>query len=280
VSQKFLSSLTLVNLGTDPSSPSIGELYYNTGSNLIKFYNGSSWASLSSAAGGATLGANTFTSTQTITPSTSVTSLILNAAESSIGIVVKANATTPGDIQQWQVSDGTPVAKVSSVGNVTATSFVTSGGVGTQFLKGDGTLDSTVYLPASEASTTYLSIANAATTYSPQEIIPLDNLKYWFDGLEDRFYPTYQGEVVTVGNPNRVEITVNGLQQPIYTPDYVWGTPFSGDGFMIDSEGYIAFSEVPPAGSTFSGKILPGAVTSSLDNRYPFKAQDLLLGAY
>jgi hypothetical protein len=154
---------------------------------------------------------------------------------------------------------------------LTATAFVKSGGTSSQFLKADGSVD----------TNGYVTVANAvAENYAPQEIIPLDNLKYQFDGLEDRFYPSYQGDTVTVGNPNRVEVVINGLQQPIYTPDYVWGTPFSGDGFMIDYEGYIAFSEVPPAGSTFSGKILPGAVTSTLDNRYPFKAQDILLGAY
>jgi hypothetical protein len=52
------------------------------------------------------------------------------------------------------------------------------------------------------------------------------------------------------------------------------------DGFTIDSDGYIAFSEVPPAGATFSGKIVAGSPTSTLNNRYPFRAADILLGAY
>jgi hypothetical protein len=52
--------------------------------------------------------ANTFTtSPQTI-----------NGATSAIGLIVKANATTPGDLQQWQNSSGTILANITSAGGI------------------------------------------------------------------------------------------------------------------------------------------------------------------
>jgi hypothetical protein len=63
---------------------------------------------------------NTFTTSQIITPATSVTGLTINAATSSIGLIVKANATTPGNIQEWQTSTPTTVASISATGAFTA----------------------------------------------------------------------------------------------------------------------------------------------------------------
>lgn len=130
MAQRFLSSLNLNNLAADPSTASAGDVYYNTASSLIKYYNGSAWATLQTGAVGAGLSANTFTSTQTITPGTSVTGLIINGAASSIGAIIKANGTTPGDLQQWQDSVGTVLTKVSATGNITAPIVNANGGDG------------------------------------------------------------------------------------------------------------------------------------------------------
>jgi len=57
--------------------------------------------------------ANTFTtSPQTI-----------NGASSAIGLIVKGNATTPGNLQEWRDSSGTALASVSSAGLLTATTL-------------------------------------------------------------------------------------------------------------------------------------------------------------
>ena len=112
------------------------------------------------------------------------------------------------------------------------------------------------------------------------DIIPLDNLQYQFDGIESRFNPTYQGITQTIGNPFTLLLTLNGIIQKVGFTEVVWGTPFSYDGFIVDSDGYIAFSEVPPAGSTFDGRIMNGPATQSTKSTYPFKAMDILLGAY
>jgi hypothetical protein len=112
------------------------------------------------------------------------------------------------------------------------------------------------------------------------DIITLDTLQYKFDGVESRFIPTYQGVVQAIINPFTLLLSINGIIQSVNLPEYVWGTPFTMDGFMVDSDGYIAFSEVPPAGSTFFARIQAGPTTNSSNNLYPFKAMDILLGAY
>ena len=43
MAKRFLNSLRLVNLSSDPVSASAGDIYYNSSSNAIKLYNGSSW---------------------------------------------------------------------------------------------------------------------------------------------------------------------------------------------------------------------------------------------
>jgi hypothetical protein len=50
------------------------------------------------------------------------------------------------------------------------------------------------------------------------------------------------------------------------------------DGFMLDSDGWIAFNEVPPAGSTFDGRVMLGPNVNTIGKAYPFKAMDILLG--
>ena len=112
------------------------------------------------------------------------------------------------------------------------------------------------------------------------DIINLDNLQYKFDGVESRFLPTAQGVTQVITNPFTLLLSVNGIIQSVNLPEYVWGTPFTMDGFMVDSDGYIAFSEVPPAGSTFFARIMAGPTTNSSNNTYPFRAMDILLGAY
>jgi hypothetical protein len=116
-------------------------------------------------------------------------------------------------------------------------------------------------------------------TVTLPDITPLDNLQYEFDGVANRFYPKNNGVVQAITNQFTLLITLNGIIQSISFPEVVWGTPFSYDGFTIDSDGYIAFSEAPPAGSTFFGMINVGPTTQSTTNTYPFKAVDILIGA-
>jgi hypothetical protein len=117
--------------------------------------------------------------------------------------------------------------------------------------------------------------ANAAAL---PDIIPLDDIRAQFNGIDSRFQPKFQGETLSILNPLRLLLSVNGIIQTVDFPEYVWQSFLPREGFMVDSDGYIAFSEVPPAGSTFDARLMPGPNINSVKKGYPFKAVDILLG--
>jgi hypothetical protein len=141
-------------------------------------------------------------------------------------------------------------------GSLIATSIRKAGGTANQYLKADGSVSDF------------------------DDIIPLDDLQDDFDGVQNRFLPLYRGEKVYIGNAFRLLLTINGIIQRVGYPEYVWDSPFGSDGFMVDDDGYLAFSEAPPAGSTFDARIMAGPTTNTSNTKYPFKAMDILLGAY
>jgi hypothetical protein len=145
---------------------------------------------------------------------------------------------------------------IDAGGAITGTSIVKSGGLSTQFLMADG----------------------STSTSSVPEIIPLDDISNNFDGANTRFIPNYQGSQVTISNPFRLLLTINGIMQYIDSPEYVWMSGIPRKGFFVDSEGQLQFSEAVPPGSEFDARLMPGDVTTTRNRKYPFKALDILLG--
>ena len=149
------------------------------------------------------------------------------------------------------------MSKVFKV-NLVAPAIVKSGGTSTQYLMADGSVTTGIALP---------------------DIVPIDNLSGQFDGIEQRFAPKYQGSKITINNPLRLLISLNGIIQTVTFPETVWLSGYVQDGFYVDSDGYLSFTEVPPAGSTFDGKIMNGPDTqSTYVKTYPFRPIDILLG--
>ena len=118
----------------------------------------------------------------------------------------------------------------------------------------------------------------ASLPYLP-DIIPLDDLRYEFNDMDSRFIPKFQGEQVAINNPLRLLVTINGIIQSVDFPEYVWQSMLPREGFMVDNDGYIAFSEVVPVGSTFDARLMLGPNVNSIKKGYPFRAVDILLGA-
>jgi hypothetical protein len=52
VAKKFLTPVTPPSLASDPASGVSGAIYYNTTSNVLKFYNGTSWSAIGTGGGG------------------------------------------------------------------------------------------------------------------------------------------------------------------------------------------------------------------------------------
>jgi len=112
-----------------------------------------------------------------------------------------------------------------------------------------------------------------------EQIIPIDNIEKYFDGIENRFKLTYQGEPIEITNQFRLLITLNGVTQPIGTPDFVYQTVFGYEYCFIDSDGYLAFPDPIPAGSQFNGRYMAGPDISTVTTYYPFDAMDIMVGA-
>lgn len=78
--------------------------------------------------------------------------LITPDLNNTVNLIVKPVAGQSYNLTEWQNSSGSIISYVTSSGAIasgtaiTATSFVKSGGTGTQFLKADGSVDSTSYL--------------------------------------------------------------------------------------------------------------------------------------
>lgn len=51
-SRKFLQPINLLNATSDPSPATQGDIYYNSTSDTIRFYDGSQWGSVGSGGGG------------------------------------------------------------------------------------------------------------------------------------------------------------------------------------------------------------------------------------
>jgi hypothetical protein len=112
------------------------------------------------------------------------------------------------------------------------------------------------------------------------EITTIDDLSNYFNGYNSRFYPTYKGLPVTLQNPFNLLLTIDGIIQSVGSPDYVWQSVMPRVGFRIDNDGYIAFPEAIPVGSTFDARVLVGSATTTQTKVYPFKAMDIVLGGY
>lgn len=111
------------------------------------------------------------------------------------------------------------------------------------------------------------------------EVLQIDDISSLFDGIEDRFPLMYQGEPLEVQNPFRLLIYIDGVLQSVFTEEYVWQSPFERPGVFVDSDNYLHFSTIPPAGAVFSGRLMPGQSTTTQTTNYPFRPIDILLGA-
>lgn len=64
---------------------------------------------------------------------------------STVGAIIKANAAQTANLQNWQNSAGANIAYVDASGFVVGTQIKKIGGTSAQFLKADGSVDSTTY---------------------------------------------------------------------------------------------------------------------------------------
>jgi len=111
----------------------------------------------------------------------------------------------------------------------------------------------------------------------------LDNPTGAINGIENTFIPKLNYEKVSITNPFGLLVTVNGIIQSAYinNTDYVFQSSFLGsrDGYTIDYDGNVKFTESLPLGSDVLMRVVPAnANASSKSKIYPFTPTDILLG--
>jgi hypothetical protein len=151
---------------------------------------------------------------------------------------------------------------------------------------GDGTINGgTIWASAFRASyvlgTDPILFNTMSNSKQPdlEQIVPIDNIEKSFDGRENRFELTYQGEVFPISNQFRLLVTLNGVTQPMGNPDYVYQTVFGYEFCYIDEDGYLVFPEPVPAGSQFNARYMAGPDISTVTTYYPFDAMDIMVGS-
>lgn len=91
MAKRFLSTINLPRLSSDPASGSEGELYYNTTTDTVRIYNGSIWSDLSGA-GASSNSFETFSTPNGTSPVADSATDTLTITESN-GIVITGNST-------------------------------------------------------------------------------------------------------------------------------------------------------------------------------------------
>lgn len=127
--------------------------------------------------------------------------------------------------------------------------------------------------PTSDSDAVNKSYLNTQNT-----IVVLDDIGPYFNSIDYRFLPTQDGTTVTITNQLRLILTIDGIIQEVNAPDYTWLSEIPRWGFRIDYEGYIQFTEAPPAGAVFEARLVPGSETDTVTNQHPFNAVDILIG--
>jgi len=107
----------------------------------------------------------TDTHTQYIRKTSDNANVITTPNTTTKGLTIKGVSGQSVVLQDWQSNTGSTLASVDQSGNLTATSFVKSSGTSSQFLKADGSTDSTSYI--SFAVNT--SAKTAAYTLAPSD---------------------------------------------------------------------------------------------------------------
>jgi len=208
------------------------------------------------------------------------------ASPTFTGTVILPNST----ITTNMLADGSVTAIKIASGTITNTEISASAAIDQSKISG---LATALNLKANLSSPTFTGSVTVPTPTADthaatkgyvdskaQDIIPLDNINSQFDGSRSRFQPKYDNQILSITNPLRLLISINGIIQILGNPDNHWLSPIPFDGFYVDSDGYLNFGEPVPKGSVFDGRVMNGPTVNSVEKyQYPFRPIDILLGA-
>lgn len=125
-----------------------------------------------------------------------------------------------------------------------------------------------------------LNVSGTINNSSINDLYELDDVSGGCNGLRNTFSPTFNYTKVSITDPFKLLITVNGILQSAFknNSDYVFNSQClaSKDGYTIDYSGNIKFTESVPIGSQIVIKTTSGSTRSST-RYYPFSPLDIVL---
>ena len=217
-----------------------------------------------------------------VSEGTELDSAVTASSLTSLGVLDSLSVVGDSDVfsltveEDLGVTGDTSLNTLSVSGEAVFNDATFNGSVGTLDISTAITVPAPTQ-PTHAATKNYVdSLLNQASV----EITTIDDLSNYFNGYNSRFLPTYKGLPVTLQNPFNLLLTIDGIIQSVGSPDYVWQSVMPRVGFRIDNDGYIAFPEAIPVGSSFDARVLVGSATTTQTKVYPFKAMDIVLGGY
>ena len=209
-----LLNVKLQHLSSDPTAVE-GQIFYHSGSNVLKFHNGTAWISLSSASGditavvagnGLTGGANAGSATLTVGAGNGITvntnSVAVTAAQTTITTVTNAALKLARDTHNF-IDFGTDDQIKFTVGTNQAITFKPSGEI--EATKFDGALEGNADTATLATNSTHVLVSDNETTNESNELTFVEDAAAGGAqrGLESSAKATF--------NPSTGKITATGF---------------------------------------------------------------------
>jgi len=205
------------------------------------------------------------------------TGLLVGNTSTGSGIVVDNSTAATGYLFRGAKNAVNKILMDDS-GNITAASYIKSGGTSSQFLKADGSIDTNTYLTTSSAASTYLPLAGGtltgalggtSATFSASVTTPagfyIDSNTYLYEGilrLTDLVGKKniLQLQASSSGHYITSLFLTGGSQQAIY----ISAKSTAGQNVIFNTDGTTTFSHgISGTSATFSGDVAIGLATAS-----------------
>jgi len=205
----------------------------------------------------------------------------LQITPTSTGIAGLFSGTTSSDmVRITQLGSGNALV-VEDETNPDATPFVVTAsgnvGIGTTNPTSRLTVSGNALITGVITSTSFTGDGSSLTGIPVGDLYELDQISP--AGGENTYTPTFNYDTVSVTDPFRLLITIDGILQSAYVhnTEYVFNNSLltSRTGYTIDYDGRIKFTESLSEGSEVMIKTTAGT-TKSTARRYPFNALDVL----